>query len=225
MSSVPVVLRIRDTIQPKESAVKGVHQPTMHRARKRYWLPFVASLFLLSGCGTHTSQPPHYKVWSVKQNQWESTTFVGPRGGIVISMASWCKYCAWEAKWQEPALFQWGRAHHVAVTLLDISPRGGIGIAGPKTNPGDGTDGSGNYLGSSPKGIKALSHLLDQYSTIYHVPLQDLTIDPTDSTIFAKKTDLLPTIFLLNAHGTIIHTFTGINSASLIESGFAHASS
>ncbi|WP_206742837.1 hypothetical protein [Sulfobacillus thermosulfidooxidans] len=205
--------------------MKGVHQATMPRYRKKFWLPFAASLFLLSGCGTQISQPPHYKVWSVKHNEWETTTFVGPHGGIVISMASWCKYCAWEAKWQEPALFQWGRTHQVAVTLLDISPRGGIGIAGPKTNAAAGTDGSGNYLGSNPGRVKALSHVLDQYSTIYHVPLQDLTIDPTDSTIFAKKTDLLPTIFLLNAHGTIIHTFTGINSASLIESGFAHASS
>ncbi|MCL5012492.1 MAG: hypothetical protein M1493_00640 [Firmicutes bacterium] len=198
---------------------EGVRKTVMRLLpKKSVWIVAALSM-LLTGCGeAQASPPPHYKVWSVSQDSWQSRTFVGPQGGIVITMASWCKYCAWEAKWQEPKLLTWGRAHHVDVTLVDISPRGGIGVAGPQNNPNIGKDGSGQYLGTSIQGIKALGHVLQRYSAIYHEPPRQFTIDPTDRTPFAKKTQRLPTIFILNAHGKIVYTFSGITTASRIES-------
>ncbi len=191
----------------------------MRSMPKSLWSLTALSL-LVAGCGSQSTAQslPRYKVWSVPQNSWQSRTFVGSRGGIVITMASWCKYCAWEAKWQEPALIKWGQRHHINVTLVDISPRDGIGVAGPKNNPNAGQDGHAKYLGITTADIKALTMVLRRYAAIYHEPLSHFTIDPQDHTIFAKKTQYLPTIFILNAHGKIVYTFNGITSASRIES-------
>ncbi len=183
----------------------------------------IPALFL-AGCGTSPTPAakaaPQYRVWSVSADKWQKSTLLSSNGAIVIAMASWCKYCAWEAKWQEPQLFHWGSEHHVRVVLVDISPRGGIGIAGPANDASAGTDGKGNYLGASPKGLKALEATLQSYSKIYHVPLNDLTIDPDDLTPFAKKAQLIPAIYLVNASGRITKSFEGTTDASTVEAAF-----
>ncbi|MCY0908633.1 MAG: hypothetical protein OWR62_09610 [Sulfobacillus thermotolerans] len=186
-----------------------------------------ASIFIslsvigLSGCGTAPqAAPPKYKVWSVAADKWQKTSFVDTNGAVVIAMASWCKYCAWEAKWQEPQLFHWGQAHHIRIALVDISPRGGIGVAGPANNAAAGHDGTGPFYGASRSGIKALDHTLQEYAAIYHLPLTAFTIDPTDATPFAKKAEMIPAIFLLNQHGQITRSFQGTTPASTIEAAF-----
>ena len=207
---------VRNRQATRQVTAKGVKRVAMRLLPKSLWSLAALSL-LLAGCG-ETQSLQHYKVWSVTQNAWQSRTFVGSRGGIIITMASWCKYCAWEAKWQEPALIKWGQTHHVDVTLVDISPRAGIGIAGPKNNPNSGRDGNGKYLGTATAGIKALGSVLRRYAAVYHEPLTHFTIDPLNHTIFAQKTQELPTIFILNSQGKIIYTFNGITPASRIES-------
>lgn len=187
-------------------------------------LGLAASLTVLAGCGasvSHQASPPQYKVWSVSKNAWQTTPFVDKNGAVVIAMASWCKYCAWEAKWEEPQLLRWGREHHIRVVLVDISPRGGIGIAGPQNNASAGTDGSGQFLGSGAHGLKVLEATLKRYAATYHLPLAALTIDPADTTVFAKKAQEMPAIFLVSPGGRITRTFQGTTPASSIESAFA----
>jgi thiol-disulfide isomerase/thioredoxin len=177
---------------------------------------------LLTGCGVSptTKAAPEYKLWSVSANGWQNSSLLGKNGAIVIAMASWCKYCAWEAKWQEPQLFHWGSQHHVQVVLIDISPRGGIGIAGPANDPGAGTDGKANFLGDSPKAMATLESTLKSYSAIYHVPLSYLKVDPNDVTPFAKNARVIPAVYLVNKSGAIVKTYEGTTQAAAVEAAF-----
>ena len=62
----------------------------------------------------------------------------GKRATIVMAMATWCHYCAYEDRWVWPRLAD--RAG-VAIDIVDVSPYRGIARPGPEYPAFSGTDG------------------------------------------------------------------------------------
>nr|WP_243239827.1 hypothetical protein [Sulfobacillus harzensis] len=76
--------------------------------------------------------------------QGQPTTLArGSKGTVVMAMASWCLYCAYEDKYVLPVL---AKTPGVAVDVVDVSPQGGIGDPGPQNPPFSGHDGTGGAL-------------------------------------------------------------------------------
>jgi len=67
----------------------------------------------------------------------------GQRATIVLAMASWCRYCAYEDKWVVPKL---AATPGVVIDIVDVSPQGGIGDPGPQSPAFSGHDGTGESL-------------------------------------------------------------------------------
>ena len=67
----------------------------------------------------------------------------GTKGTVVLAMASWCLYCAYEDKYVVPEL---AKTPGVVVDVVDVSPQGGIGVPGPQAPAFSGHDGSGGPL-------------------------------------------------------------------------------
>lgn len=176
---------------------------------------FLSGLLLIAGCGQTPPETSTSQVWSVNQNRYVSKVFGPPEGAIVITMASWCKFCAWEAKWQEPSLIAWAHQHHIKVYLLDISGYGGIGIPGPLSNSGAGLD-QVTRLSSSHQ-MAQLAATMQEYARHFHVSPTIIYLDPKGSTIFAKETKLIPSMFFLNKTGNIVKHLDQVQTASHLE--------
>ena len=67
----------------------------------------------------------------------------GRRATIVMAMASWCLYCAYEDKYVIPRLAQ---TPGVVIDIVDVSSKGGIGDPGPQFPAFTGHDGHGSAL-------------------------------------------------------------------------------
>lgn len=170
---------------------------------------------LLAGCGPTPAAATH-PVYSVASDHWVTPSFGSPSGGIVIAMASWCKYCAWEAKWQEPTLIRWATQHHIRVSLVVISPYGGIGVPGPLNNSNAGVD--------HPKALAAnhavslLAQTMNTYAQEFHLNPQRIFLDPKRDTVFSKKASYIPSFFFLNASGHIQKQLEDVQTAAKLES-------
>lgn len=74
----------------------------------------------------------------------QTTTLAqGTKATVVLTMASWCLYCAYEDKWVMPDL---AKTPGVVVDIVDVSPQGGIGDPGPQSPAFSGHDGTGGSL-------------------------------------------------------------------------------
>lgn len=179
------------------------------RIVSKFWLPALILPVLLTGCGSQPIGPQ--TIYSSQKHQWQTTRMPSSHGTIVIAMATWCKYCAWEAKWQEPRLFQWAQTHKVRVLVINITKIPAIGIAGPLSAPASGQDGT-HLLPHT-----TWQETLTQYAILYKIPSQFLYGDPNQTSYFSHHTKSLPTIFFISAQGHLDATKAGITPAGQIE--------
>lgn len=87
----------------------------------------------------------------------------GTRATIVVLIASWCKYCAYDDAYVWPLMV---RRSGVTVDIVDISRHGGIARPGPISPPFQGQDGSGPLLSTA-----GLIQVMKQYRNQF--PLSD----------------------------------------------------
>lgn len=73
----------------------------------------------------------------------QTTLAQGPKGTVIMAMASWCLYCGYEDKWVMPVLAQ---TPGVVIDIVDVSPQGGIADPGPQSPAFSGHDGQGGPL-------------------------------------------------------------------------------
>ncbi len=135
-------------------------------------------------------------------------------------MASWCKFCAWEAKWQEPALIRWATQHHIRVSLMVISPYPGIGVPGPLNNSAAGVDHPEALPASHA--VSLLAKTMDAYAHEFHLNPQIIFLDPKRATVFSKKATYIPSFFFLNASGHIEKQLEEVQTAATVESVAKH---
>lgn len=132
-------------------------------------------------------------------------------------MASWCKFCAWEAKWQEPTLIRWATQHHIRVSIVVISPYGGIGVPGPLNNSGAGVDHPKALLPTN-HAVSLLATTMETYAREFHLNPQRIFLDPKRNTVFSKKAAYIPSFFFVSASGHIKKQLADVQTASKLES-------
>ena len=92
-------------------------------------------------------QPINFQT-SVDTLTGQSTTLArGSKGTVIMAMASWCLYCAYEDKWALPPL---AKTPGVVIDIVDASPQGGIGVPGPQSPAFSGHDGTGGAISLTP---------------------------------------------------------------------------
>lgn len=178
--------------------------------------------FGLAGCGATAPSAsagalPPQPMWSLAAKRYQTQTFPASRPLIVITVATWCKYCAWEAKWQEPALITWASQHHLGIIVLDATPLLGIAAPGPLNDPAAGQDYQANPPASQAKFYAALDTTLIQYARRFHLPPADVYADPVNATYFSRHLQYYPTFYFVSAAGTVLRTTDQVATAASLE--------
>lgn len=141
----------------------------------------------------------------------------GSRGTVVLAMASWCLFCAYEDKYVMPAL---AKTPGVAVDVVDVSPQGGIGDPGPQNPAFSGHDGSGGPL--TVAGMEATMRQYVQTFGTLSAPNIHVYVAPT-ATQSAWNIQAYPTLAFLSANGRVAVAPGGAQTLSQAESDLRQA--
>lgn len=126
----------------------------------------------------------------------------GSRATVVLAMASWCLFCAYEDKYVMPVL---AKTPGVVIDVVDVSPQGGIGDPGPENPPFTGHDNVGG-----PITVAGMEQTMQEYvktfgtlsaSNIHVYVAPTATQDAWNITSF-------PTMAFINAHGQVADAVT-----------------
>ena len=86
----------------------------------------------------------------------------GKRATIIMAMASWCHFCAYEDRWVLPVVIH---TPGVAIDIVDVSPFRGIAQPGPKAPAFSGIDGV-----THPASVRQMEATMRRYRQRYHLP-------------------------------------------------------
>lgn len=122
----------------------------------------------------------------------------GTRGTVVMAMATWCHFCAYDDRWVWPVI---AKTPGVAIDLVNVSPYGGIARPGPRTPAFSGSDGT-----LARTSLAGMAATFRRYARIY-----GLTRDPNvhlyvaqTPTQTAWHVQAFPGIWLVNARGVTV---------------------
>jgi len=71
----------------------------------------------------------------------------GPKGTLVVEMASWCLFRGYTDKYIVPLI---AKMPGVTVDVVDVSPQAGIANPGPQSPAFSGHDGQGSVINTAP---------------------------------------------------------------------------
>lgn len=120
---------------------------------------------------------------------------------VVMLMASWCKYCAYDDKYVWPALLN---TPGITVDIVDVSTNGGIGDPGPEQPAFTGQDHPTGTIGADGmlKVMKRYAKRFDLNRDHVHV-----YVDPKGMTYWSVTR--FPTFIFLNAKGQPVERIDG----------------
>lgn len=126
----------------------------------------------------------------------------GPRLTIVMLMASWCLYCAYEDKYVWPHIAR--SFPGVKVDVIDVSQNGGIGVPGPQSPAFTGHDNIGLKLG-----VLGMRKTMITYRQRFdlHKPAVNVYVDPSARGYWHVTS--FPTLLFVNSAGRIVHRTNG----------------
>jgi len=127
-----------------------------------------------------------------------TTLAQGAKGTVIITMASWCLYCAYEDKWVMPVLAQ---TPGVVVDIVDVSPQGGIGDPGPQSPVFSGHDGTGGSL-TVAQMETTMAAYKKTFGTLNAANIH-VYVAPT-ATQTAWNVQSFPTMGFMNAQGKVV---------------------
>ncbi len=119
----------------------------------------------------------------------------GKRATIVVMMASWCKFCAYDDKYVWPVL---AKTPGVTVDIIDVSPNAGIGNPGPFSPPFSGTDHIGNPINRA-----GMIAVMREYRTQFHLTQPNVAIYVDRQGLARWPIKYFPTIVFINRQGVI----------------------
>ena len=121
---------------------------------------------------------------------------------IVMLMASWCLYCAYEDK------YVWARVTRslpgVEINIVDVSSHGGIADPGPQFPPFSGHDNRGSLR--SLAGIRQTMTAYRQRLGLDH-PHIHIFVDPAGIKYWHVTS--FPTLLFVNSAGQLVHRVNG----------------
>ncbi len=121
----------------------------------------------------------------------------GSQGTVVMAMASWCLFCAYEDKYVMPQL---AKTPGVAIDIVDVSPQGGIGNPGPESPAFSGHDGTGGSLNTAGM-IAIMTQYTKTFGTLNAANIH-VYVAPS-KTRTAWNVQSFPTLAFIGAHGKI----------------------
>ena len=145
--------------------------------------------------------PPSYRVTALTSGQ-QVAVVRGPRLTVIMLMASWCLYCAYEDKYVWPQVIR--SIPGVEVNIVDVSRNGGIGDPGPQSPAFSGHDNVGPHI--SVAGMRQ-TMLTYQKQFDLHAPNLHIFVDPTGLTYWHMTT--YPTFLFVNGTGHIVDRVNG----------------
>ncbi|NMP23198.1 TlpA family protein disulfide reductase [Sulfobacillus harzensis] len=121
---------------------------------------------------------------------------------VVMLMASWCLYCAYDDKYVWPAILH---TPGLQLDIVDVSPHGGIGDPGPQNPPFSGHD---NYQ-SSTIGASQMIQTMRQYRKKFHLTDSNVHIyvDPKGMRYWSIQD--FPTVLIINGQGHLAERING----------------
>lgn len=119
----------------------------------------------------------------------------GKRATIVVLMASWCKFCAYDDKYVWPVL---AKTPGVTVNIIDVAPEAGIGNPGPFSPPFSGTDHIGN-----PVNRQGMIAVMREYQAEFHLTQPNVAIYVDRQGLSRWPIKYFPTVIFINRQGTI----------------------
>ncbi len=128
----------------------------------------------------------------------------GSRGSVILTMAPWCRFCAYEDRWVLPRIAQVYPS--VAINVIDVSSMGGMASPGPEYPPFHGMDG--RRTKSLPQ--KTVLSVMQQYINRLHLSQSTLNfyvIAPGQTD--APATQAIPQWYIVNPQGNLVAHYQG----------------
>lgn len=150
--------------------------------------------------------------------QGQRTTLArGSKGTVIMAMASWCLYCAYEDKYVLPAL---AKTPGVVVDIIDVSPQGGIGDPGPATPAFSGHDGTGGAL--SVAGMEStMRQYMKTFGTLSAPNIHVYVAPSVTQTVWNIQS--FPTLAFVNGKGAVSVSPAGAQTLSQAQSELRQA--
>lgn len=142
-----------------------------------------------------------YRAYAIKTRK-PAHLAKGSHITVVMLMASWCLYCAYDDKYVWPRIL-----HEKGLTLdiVDVSNHGGIGDPGPANPPFSGHDHYQSATIGASEMIQTMNHYVQRFSL--HAPNVHVYVDPKGLSYWSIKN--FPTILLINGKGHLVERVDG----------------
>lgn len=125
----------------------------------------------------------------------------GSRITIVMLMASWCKYCAYDDRYAWPVITH---TPGLAIDIVDVSNLSGIGNPGPKEPAFSGQDNAGPAVGAN-----GMLNTMARYVQKFHLTYSNVHVYADPGGLAYWNIAYFPTILVLNSHGQLVERAVG----------------
>ena len=142
---------------------------------------------------------------------------------VVVFFATWCPYCAYDAKWVMPAFTRKVRQAGGQVIGVQSSLQLGIGVPGPFGNPYGGKDGSHFQPPPGKEQSDSLAEL-KRYVQVFHVTYP-LYYDPGLAWSTRMGVQSFPSFAFYDASGKFVAGLGGAQSESTLWTYYQRAAS
>ena len=147
-----------------------------------------------------TRFPAGYRAYALKTG---SLTHLkrGSRLTVVMLMASWCLYCAYDDKYVWPTIIH---TPGLQLDIIDVSPYSGIGNPGPESPAFTGHDNPGPKVGVAGMRTTMSAYVRQfglQYSNV------NVYVDPTGMQYWSVQD--FPTVLFVNQKGQLVERVNG----------------
>ena len=136
-----------------------------------------------------------------------ATLAQGTQGTVVLAMAPWCSFCAYEDRWVLPQMVSANRV--IAVDVVDVSYLGGIASPGPEYPPFHGLDAQGSTR--TEASARAVMRQYIEHLHIVHTGLHFYVMAPQERAQWSHQP--VPQWYVLNSKGALVAHYEGALTA------------
>lgn len=139
----------------------------------------------------------------------------GSKVTVVMLMASWCKYCAYDNRYVWPAISRMGS--DVQINMVDVSAHGGIGDPGPINPEFMGKDHFG-----PPLGITGMRRLMQRYVQQFGINEGNIHVFVNPDGMSVWHVTAFPTTLFFDSDGRLLARENGGLTVGQVKSELNH---